>query len=104
MFLRNMILLIGVSVVTSSCALWPYKKDFDCPVTEGLKCKSLYEISEMADAGLFGPNAKKQNQQNYGCQSNCQNNSQNNSDASDNKSAPRKFRTKKLAKGNCCAS
>ena len=94
MFLKNIVLLIGISLVTSSCALWPYKKDFDCPVKEGLKCKSLYEISEMADAGLFGPNAKKQNEQNCNCG--------NNSDGSDNKSKTRQFRTKKLARKSCC--
>ena len=97
---KNIALVVVLAFLTSSCALWPYKKDFDCPVKEGLKCKSLYEISEMADCGLFGPHAKKQNGQNYGCQNNCQNNS----DSSDNKSLPRQFRTKKLAKGNCCAS
>ena len=56
---KNIATLIAVSLITSSCALWPYKKDFDCPVKEGLKCKSLYEISVMADEGKFGPNAKK---------------------------------------------
>ena len=96
MILRNIVLLIGVSVVTSGCTLWPYKKDFDCPVKEGLNCKSLYDISQMADRGLFGPHAKKQNEQNcVGC---------NNSDSADHKRKTRKFRTKKLAKGDCCAS
>jgi hypothetical protein len=93
---KNIALVVVLAFLTSSCALWPYKKDFDCPVKEGLKCKSLYEISEMADCGLFGPHAKKQNGQNCGCQ--------NNSDSSDNKSLPRQLGTKKLAKGNCCAS
>jgi hypothetical protein len=91
---KNIALVVVLAFLTSSCALWPYKKDFDCPVKEGLKCKSLYEISEMADAGLFGPHAKKQNEQNCNCPN----------DSNDNKSLPRQFRTKKLAKGNCCAS
>lgn len=59
MVFKNIATLVMVSVITSSCALWPYKKDFDCPIKEGLKCKSLYEISEMADKGMFGPNAVK---------------------------------------------
>ena len=57
MVFKHIILLVTLSLITSSCALWPYKKDFDCPITEGLKCKSLYEISMMADEGLFGPHA-----------------------------------------------
>ncbi len=59
MLFKNTGLLILVSVITSSCALWPYKRDFDCPVKEGLKCKSLYEVSVMADKGMFGPSANK---------------------------------------------
>ena len=56
------ILLLGLlSSVVSSCALWPYKKDFDCPVKEGLKCKSLYEISKLADRGVFGPKQVREN-------------------------------------------
>lgn len=94
MHFKNLALVGLLAFLTSGCALWPYKKDFDCPVKEGLKCKSLYEISEMADAGLFGPHAKKQNEQNCNCRN----------DSSDNKSKTKKFRTKKLAKGNCCAS
>lgn len=57
MFLKNIVLIAWVGMITSSCALWPYKKDFDCPITEGLKCKSLYEISQMADSDMFGPEA-----------------------------------------------
>lgn len=59
MVFKNIIFLILILISTSGCALWPYKKDFDCPVQEGIKCKSLYEISEMADRGMFGPDAKK---------------------------------------------
>ena len=57
MVFKNIILLVTLSITMSGCALWPYQKDFDCPITEGLKCKSLYDISVMADKGLFGPNA-----------------------------------------------
>lgn len=42
-----------VSIVTSGCALWPYKKDFDCPIPEGLKCTPLHEVAAMADRGDF---------------------------------------------------
>ena len=55
---RKILLLGLVAILASGCSIWPYEKDFDCPVKEGLKCKSLYEISEMADKGMFGPNAK----------------------------------------------
>lgn len=59
MLFKKLILIITISTSISSCALWPYQKDFDCPVTEGLKCKSLHEVSEMADEGIFAPNAIK---------------------------------------------
>jgi hypothetical protein len=45
--------------LTSSCAIWPYETDFECPAQEGLKCKSLYEVSIMAEKGEFGPGAKE---------------------------------------------
>ena len=51
--------LLLIVLFMSGCSLWPYKKDFDCPVGEGVKCKSLYEISRMADKGMFGPKAHK---------------------------------------------
>lgn len=89
MVFKNIALLILIAFLTSSCALWPYKKDFDCPVTEGLKCKSLYEISEMADRGLFGPHAQE-NKVNSSC------------DCSGNKNEPKKFRAKKPKGGSCC--
>lgn len=46
------LLLIGL-LGLQSCALWPYERDFDCPVSEGLKCKALHEVSELADQGYF---------------------------------------------------
>lgn len=59
MAFKKIILLCILSTATTSCALWPYKKDFDCPVTEGMICKSLHEISEMADQGIFATGAIK---------------------------------------------
>ena len=64
MTFKNIATLIAISIITSGCSLWPYEKDFDCPVKEGLKCKSLYEISVMADEGMFGPHAKKSEDKN----------------------------------------
>ena len=55
MVFKNTILLILISITTTGCALWPYEKDFDCPIKEGYKCKPLYEISTMADKGMFEP-------------------------------------------------
>ena len=52
-------LVFSFSTSLSGCNLWPYKRDFDCPVGQGVKCKSLYEISKMADRGEFGPDAVK---------------------------------------------
>lgn len=43
-----------------SCALWPYERDFDCPVSEGLKCKALHEVSELADQGYFASKHDKE--------------------------------------------
>lgn len=57
---KLLILTITLSLVLSNCSikgLWPYRSDFDCPISEGQKCKSLYEINKMADEGKFGPNA-----------------------------------------------
>lgn len=59
MILRKTLLMLTLSTTLGGCSLWPYKKQFDCPMTDGPKCKSLYEISEMADKGAFGPHAKK---------------------------------------------
>ena len=58
MVFKNSLILMLLAFLTSSCAIWPYESDFDCPVQEGLKCKSLYEISKMAEEGRFGPSAK----------------------------------------------
>jgi len=86
---RNILLLGLVTILASGCAIWPYEKDFDCPVKEGLKCKSLYEISEMADQGMFGPNATKTKLQDCEC----------------DKAKSRKSRIRQtLKKGRCNAS
>jgi hypothetical protein len=53
------IFAFSLLVFLGGCSLWPYKRDFDCPVGQGVKCKSLYEISKMADRGEFGPDAVK---------------------------------------------
>lgn len=48
--------MIVLGIVLQGCkAFWPYKSDFDCPILEGEYCKSLYEVSQMADAGKFAP-------------------------------------------------
>ncbi|WP_256621481.1 hypothetical protein [Rickettsia sp. TH2014] len=33
----------------------PYQSHFDCPIPDGLKCKSLYEVNKLADQGIFEP-------------------------------------------------
>ena len=82
---RKVLLLGMVAVLVSGCSIWPYKKDFDCPVKEGLKCKSLYEISEMADKGMFGPNAKQNKFKDCEC----------------NDQKTRKSRVRKIQKNRC---
>ena len=57
--LRKLILIITMANALSSCALWPYKKDFDCPIPEGEGCLSLHEVMERADAGMYGTGVKK---------------------------------------------
>ena len=52
---KKPVLIVLLSLMLSSCSLWPYEKDFDCPVEEGFRCKSLHEISELADEGIFKP-------------------------------------------------
>lgn len=49
--------LILTILVVSLTGCNSYKKDFDdCPIPIGQKCKSLYEIHQMADQGEFAPN------------------------------------------------
>ncbi|MFP3120182.1 conjugal transfer protein TraV [Rickettsia sp. R2] len=57
--LPQILLLLLLAISISSCKLMPYRSDFDCPIPEGIKCKSLYEVNKMADLGMFDPN--KQN-------------------------------------------
>ncbi len=58
--IANLFLLLVLSVNVSGCKLMPYKSDFDCPIPEGQKCKSLYEINKMTDQGIFDPNNSDQ--------------------------------------------
>lgn len=53
MQIRNIVLVIILSILTSSCALWPYKRDFNCPIPEGEGCLSLHEVMRRADAGVY---------------------------------------------------
>ena len=52
----NLLALLSVSLLLNGCSMWPYKRDFDCPVPEGEQCKSLYEVHKMADQGKYDPN------------------------------------------------
>ncbi|MCZ6924008.1 MAG: conjugal transfer protein TraV [Rickettsia endosymbiont of Ixodes persulcatus] len=52
----NLLLLLMLSFIVSGCKLMPYRSDFDCPLPQGLKCKSLYEVNKMADLDMFNPN------------------------------------------------
>ena len=54
--LSQILLLLLLAISISSCKLMPYRSDFDCPIPEGIKCKSLYEVNKMADLGMFDPN------------------------------------------------
>lgn len=65
----NLFLLLVLSINISGCKLMPYRSDFDCPIPEGQKCKSLYEINKMTDQGIFDPNKQDK------MMSNCKNNS-----------------------------
>ncbi|EER21714.1 MULTISPECIES: conjugal transfer protein TraV [spotted fever group] len=53
--LSKIVLLSLLTISISSCKLMPYCSDFDCPIPEGIKCKSLYEVNKMADLGIFDP-------------------------------------------------
>ncbi len=50
---KIIIMVIFISLSLQSCKLWPYRSDFDCPLPDGYKCKSLYEINNLADKGVF---------------------------------------------------
>lgn len=52
----NLLLLLMLSFSVANCKLMPYRNDFDCPLPQGLKCKSLYEVNKMADLDMFNPN------------------------------------------------
>ncbi|KJW03936.1 hypothetical protein [Rickettsia argasii] len=52
----NLLLLLMLSFIVSGCKLMPYRNDFDCPIPQGLKCQSLYEVNKMANLDMFNPN------------------------------------------------
>ncbi len=49
------IAILLTSMILSSCKIMPYQSHFDCPIPDGLKCKSLYEVNKLADQGIFEP-------------------------------------------------
>lgn len=51
--IAKIIIITSISLLLQSCKLWPYKSDFDCPIPDGLQCKSLYEVNELVDSGAF---------------------------------------------------
>lgn len=51
----RVVVLILLSVGLSSCKMSPYGSKFDCPIPDGLRCKSLYEVNKLADSGMFDP-------------------------------------------------
>ena len=52
-------LLLPALLVLQACS-WPYKSSFSCPVPRGEVCKSLYEVSLLADSGKYDPNSDDQ--------------------------------------------
>ena len=63
-------LIIFTVLFLQSCKLWPYRSDFDCPVPDGYKCKSLYEVNNLVDSGKFEEKPVRQvnRKDNQGCQ------------------------------------
>lgn len=53
------IAILIMSFILSSCKMMPYQSHFDCPIPDGLKCKSLYEVNKLADQGIFEPERDK---------------------------------------------
>ena len=51
--IEKIIIITSISLLLQSCKLWPYRSDFDCPIPDGLQCKSLYEVNELVDSGMF---------------------------------------------------
>lgn len=53
------IAILIMSLILSGCKMMPYQSHFDCPIPDGLKCKSLYEVNKLADQGIFEPESDK---------------------------------------------
>jgi hypothetical protein len=53
--MQKIVLMLATLIALQSCALWPYKSDFDCKTPEGEKCKSLYEVNSLTDSGKYAP-------------------------------------------------
>jgi hypothetical protein len=51
-----------LSLLVQSCAIWPYKSDFDCEMPAGEYCKSLYQINKKADNGDYEPRDEDENE------------------------------------------
>ncbi len=58
--MKIIIMTILISLSLQSCKLWPYRSDFDCPIPDGYKCKSLYEVNNLVDLGAFEEKPLKQ--------------------------------------------
>ena len=52
---QKIVLMLASVVAMQSCALWPYRSDFDCKTPEGERCKSLYEVNSLTDSGKYAP-------------------------------------------------
>lgn len=53
--MRGLVNMALMTCFLSGCSVWPYRSDFDCKTSEGLKCQSLYNVAKLADLGKFGP-------------------------------------------------
>ena len=72
--MRNILIILILSVSVSGCKMSPYGNEFDCQIPQGLSCKSLYEVSKLADSGIFEPDNPNYQEylQNNICTSKCQ--------------------------------
>lgn len=55
MMVINVILLLALGAYAIGGNTIPYSNNFDCKIPQGMKCKSLYEVNQMADQGIFSP-------------------------------------------------
>ena len=56
----NVVLLLALGVYVIGGKIMPYRNNFDCKIPKGIKCKSLYEVNQMADQGIFTPQKAKE--------------------------------------------